>query len=358
MGLRVGVYAICKNEAAFAARWMASMREADTVCVTDTGSTDGTAELLRRAGAQVFEETVSPWRFDAARNRSLAYLPADVDICVCTDLDEVFTAGWRARLEAAWIPGTTRARYLYNWSHKADGSPAVQFVYGKIHARRGYRWFCPVHEYLTCDGAAERAVFVPGLVLEHYPDPAKPRTSYLPLLERAVRDEPQNERMRYYLGREYLYARRWDACIASLRGFLAMPTATWAPERAAAMRWMALASYRKGEKKEVRRWYLRAVGETPGMRDAYVEYAQMAYAEQDWETVFAMTEAALAIHARSEEYVNMGYAWDETPDDLCAIACWHLGLRGRALAHARRALAFSPRDERLLKNVAFMENHL
>ena len=35
---RVAVYAICKNEAQFARRWMASMSEADRVIVLDTGS--------------------------------------------------------------------------------------------------------------------------------------------------------------------------------------------------------------------------------------------------------------------------------------------------------------------------------
>ena len=46
---RVCVYAICKNEAKFARRWMASMSEADDIVVLDTGSTDGTPELLRSA---------------------------------------------------------------------------------------------------------------------------------------------------------------------------------------------------------------------------------------------------------------------------------------------------------------------
>ena len=45
--MKIYVYAIAKNEAAFARRWMASMAEADGVYVLDTGSTDGTAELLR-----------------------------------------------------------------------------------------------------------------------------------------------------------------------------------------------------------------------------------------------------------------------------------------------------------------------
>ena len=46
---RVYVYAICKNERAFAARWMQSMREADGVYVLDTGSTDG-IDGIGRAG--------------------------------------------------------------------------------------------------------------------------------------------------------------------------------------------------------------------------------------------------------------------------------------------------------------------
>ena len=47
----VCVYAICKNEAKFARRWMDSMSEADDIVVLDTGSTDGTPELLRSLGA-------------------------------------------------------------------------------------------------------------------------------------------------------------------------------------------------------------------------------------------------------------------------------------------------------------------
>ena len=98
---KVCVYAICKNEEKFADRWMDSMGEADLVVVLDTGSEDGTAERLRARGAQVTVEQILPWRFDAARNRSLELVPEDVDLCVCTDLDEVFRPGWREALEQA-----------------------------------------------------------------------------------------------------------------------------------------------------------------------------------------------------------------------------------------------------------------
>ena len=69
--LKIVVYAICKDEEQFVDRWMDSMSEADQVVVLDTGSTDGTVEKLRARGAEVTVETVVPWRFDVARNRSL-----------------------------------------------------------------------------------------------------------------------------------------------------------------------------------------------------------------------------------------------------------------------------------------------
>ncbi len=104
---KICVYAICKNEEKFVDQWMRSMGEADLVVVTDTGSTDGTVEKLRAAGAVVYEEQIRPWRFDTARNISLSHVPEDTDICVCTDLDEIFEPGWRRALEEAWRSGIT-----------------------------------------------------------------------------------------------------------------------------------------------------------------------------------------------------------------------------------------------------------
>ena len=173
---QVVVYAICKNEAKFARRWMASMGEADRVMVLDTGSEDGTAELLRELGAEVEVAAISPWRFDEARNRSLALVPEDTDICVCTDLDEVFVPGWRAELERAWAAGCNQVRYHYIWSFRPDGSDGISFWGDKIHARQGWRWVNPVHEVLRCDGQAA-PVFAQGIRLEHHPDETKSRGS-------------------------------------------------------------------------------------------------------------------------------------------------------------------------------------
>ena len=94
---KIAVYAITKNEEKFAKRWYESMSEADAIYVLDTGSDDNTVSLLKELGANVSVKEFNPWRFDVARNESLEMVPEDFDICVCTDLDEVFVPGWREK---------------------------------------------------------------------------------------------------------------------------------------------------------------------------------------------------------------------------------------------------------------------
>lgn len=131
--MKIIVYAICKNESKFVDCWMDSMTEADAVVVLDTGSSDDTVEKLRRRGAIVERAEIFPWRFDTARNRSLALVPDDADICVCTDLDEAFHPGWRA----------ASMRYIAkSYAHKGDFPSARRYFLRVIaeapHLREGY----------------------------------------------------------------------------------------------------------------------------------------------------------------------------------------------------------------------------
>jgi len=351
---KVCVYAICKNESKFAARWMESMGEADAVYVLDTGSEDGTPEALRALGAQVTEEVITPWRFDTARNRSLALVPSDADICVCTDLDEVFSPGWRAQLEAAWQPGTQRAQYKYVWSFQPDGREGIVFYSDKIHARQGARWVHPVHEVLRFEGGEPASVLVPGMQLNHHPDPEKSRAQYLPLLEMAVAEDPEDDRNMHYLGREYLFRGRWEDCIRTLRRHLALPRATWPDERCASYRYMARAYGETGDALGQERCLLMAAGEAPHLREPWLDLARLAYARQDWPGLMACCHRALRITQRPRTYITEAASFGPLPWDLLSIACWHLGLRQEALSAVEQALALSPQDARLQANRALM----
>lgn len=342
--MKIYVYAIAKNEEQFCKRWMQSMCEADGVYVLDTGSTDGTAALLKSLGAHVAQETIQPWRFDTARNRSLDLVPADGDVCVCTDLDEVFHPGWRGLLEGAWTGG--RLRYSYIWSF-VDGRPGVQFLLDKIHARRGYRWAHPVHEVLVGEGPAATEE---RIVLEHHPDPEKSRGQYLPLLELSVQEDPEDDRNLHYLGREYMFYGRWDKAIETLKAHLRLPKARWKPERCASMRFLSSCYLAKGELDEALAWALYATDECPTLREPWVQGAEAAYAKADWERVRAFAQRALAIQEAPKIYIQEARAWGPYPLDLLAIAAYRLGDIPGAIEATEKALEFGP-DQRLEQNL-------
>ena len=353
--MKITVYAISKNEEKFAARWVKSMAEADHICVLDTGSTDGTVEILADLGVIVRREEIVPWRFDVARNRSMELIPEDTDICVCTDLDEVFRPGWRAALERAWRPGTEQLRYSYIWSFDEHGRPGTEFLQEKIHAPGVFRWVHPVHEVLErTDGAVSWPVAeAPEIVLEHHPDHGKSRGGYLRLLELSVRERPNDDRNAHYLGREYMFHRRWDEAIAQLQRHLTLPTATWAAERSASMRFISRCYLAKGDQPEAMRWALRAVAEAPELRESWVQAEEAAYAGEDWPAAAFFGGKAVAVTKKSGCYINEERAWGAYPWDAMAYALYRLGDLEGAAAATERALELEPGNERLRDNMKF-----
>lgn len=352
--LKIVVYAITKNEEKFVDRWVDSMSEADAIYVLDTGSTDKTVKLLKKHGVNVAVKKFKTWRFDDARNESLKLVPEDADLCVCTDLDEVFEIGWRKKLEDNY-DNATRVRYNYNWSLDDNNKPLVNFYLDKIHIRKGYKWTHPVHEVLTPVDVDERFTTIESITLNHYPDSTKSRGSYLPLLELSVEEDPLDDRNMHYLGREYMYYSRWQECIETLLKHLDLKSATWKDERSASMRFIARSYKNLGRNKEAKMWYKEAHKEAPHLREPLVELAILYTEEGKWEKVIKTLIKAKKISSKYKSYINEVFAWDTTIDDLLSIAYFNLGLKDEALFYINRILKENPTDERVLKNKELME---
>ena len=347
---KVCVYAISKNEEKFVNRWYESMKEADEIYVLDTGSTDNTVKLLKEHNVHVKKKKINPWRFDVARNESLKMVPSDVDICVCTDLDEVFKKGWRKELEKVWQKNTNRCQYTYNWSLDKEDKPLVSFFYEKIHSRNNFKWIHPVHEILKYDKGHENVVINDKIFLNHYPDSSKSRSSYLPLLELSVKEDPTNDRNMHYLGREYMYYGKYNESIDILIKHLNLKSANWKDERCASMRFIARCYKYLKRYDESNMWLLKAINEAPYLRDPYVEMALLKYELNDFEGIYFYINKALEIKNHQKTYNNEVFSWNETPYDLLAIACYNLNKKEEALNAINHALEISPYDERLLNN--------
>ncbi len=346
--MKVCVYAICKNEEKFAKRWYDSMKEADKIFVLDTGSTDGSFDTLKELGAIVKREIITPWRFDEARNMSLDMIDKDADICVCTDLDEVFEEGWRDKVEKAWVNGTTRLGYTYNWSLDEEGNPLVSFDSDKIHARDGYRWTHPVHEVLSYDGVEKRALDE-SIVLNHYPDRAKSRGSYLPLLELSVKEDPLDDRNTHYLGREYMYYERWNEAIDTLIHHLSLDRAVWKDERCASMRFIGRCYKHLNRSLEAEMWYKKAIDEAPHLKEPYSELALFYYDQGEYTKAIPLLLNTLKIKKGYKSYITEWFSTDFSVYDFLSICYYNTGDYDKALECVNKALEIKE-DERVLNN--------
>lgn len=344
--MKIAVYTIALNEKKFVDPWYQSAKDADYLLIADTGSTDGTVERARELGINVAEIAVKPWRFDDARNASLALLPADIDFCIALDMDEVLVPGWREHLEKT-PPGTTRPRYKYVWNWNPDGTEGLVYGADKVHARRGYRWVHPVHEVLSpTDGEVQNWI---GMEVHHFADRSKSRGQYLPLLKKAVDERPMDDRNAYYYARELFFYGKNEEAQQEFKRHLALPTATWRAERAASMRYLA-----KIEKHEAETWLLRACAEAPEFREPWVELASHYYRGRQWENCLSAARRALTIKEKPLVYINDATAWGSLPHDLASIGAWHVGQKDAAVEHLRDALRIEPNSERLQANLAMM----
>jgi tetratricopeptide (TPR) repeat protein len=348
--MKIAVYTIAKNEEQFVERWAESAKDADYRFILDTGSTDNTVALATSLGIEVLSASINPWRFDDARNVSLAMLPADIDFCIALDMDEILVSGWRKHLEKV-KPETTRPRYQYTWSWNGD-KPGLQYGADKIHRRQGYRWKHPVHEVIVTDRIQEVQEWI-GLEIHHHPDNTKSRGQYFPLLELAVSEDPFDDRNQYYLAREYFLNHMYDKAASMFKKHVANTRATWGPEKAASYRYLA-----KCEPELAEQYLLSAIQEAPGRREALVELGLHYYNNQMWKQSLGPLKKAIEIKEKPLDYLCEEFAWGDMPYDLLAVAFWNLGIYKEAFEYGKIAVDINPSNERLVNNLALYSQSL
>lgn len=339
--MKIGIYALAKDEVKHVADWAASCDDADVRVVTDTGSTDGTQQQLHAVGVTVATGQVVPWRWDDAHNLSLYHLPADVDVCIRLDLDERLQPGWRAAIEKAWRDGVNNLHYRYVWSFLENGKPGVVFNCDRVHARNGFRWASPTHEGLTCWAGERKVVFADGLEIHHHRDAGKKHKSDLQLLRVAVQESPDDTRSRWYYARELDYAGQPEA-VEQFQQYLDMPGGT-ATERAYACRVL----YRRtGDEK----WADQSSRECPQEPDGWLLLSLIRHHQRRWRESLEFAERAMACTVSTHATDPQAKA---RAADLASVASWELGLRAQALTFGQQAAA-DLGDDRIKNNVAVM----
>ncbi|MFI9061422.1 glycosyltransferase [Streptomyces sp. NPDC053429] len=198
---------IVKNESKVIERCLASVRDmVDTWVISDTGSTDGTQQLIRTAlhgiPGELHEE---PFR-DFGHNRSLniAHARGRADYLLLLDADLVI------RREGP-LPPLTADSYML----RHEG-PTEYRIKRLVRGDLPWRYEGVTHEYLTADQGHSQEN-LDALVIEDYGDGGSKHDKFERderLLSAEMQRDPTNARTVFYLAQTLRDMRRTDEAIA------------------------------------------------------------------------------------------------------------------------------------------------
>jgi glycosyltransferase involved in cell wall biosynthesis len=353
---KIAVYTIALNEEKHVKRWYESAKDADLLLIADTGSTDKTRFIAKSLGIEVYEISVDPWRFDVARNAALALIPKEIDFCISMDVDEVLVENWRELLEEDIKNGFNFPGVRLVTSRDANGNPLSYFDAPRIHPRQGCYWKYPIHEIISPKIGLETIYGPSRIHMNHIPDPMKSRSSYMHLLQDAVREFPQDWRMHHYLVREYLYTRNWLELLRHAETSMEIKGG-WDIERSSTCIWASEAAWELGLKSSSLEWAARATREAGHFYEAWHWRAHINHLLGRWQETFDFSSKILTLQRQNHHLVKPEI-WTWWGYDLVALSAHNLGRNVEAIEYGEFALAARPDDARLQSNLHFYREAL
>lgn len=212
---------IAKNESDNIGACLSSLEgQVDEIIVVDTGSTDDTVAIAGRFGCRILH---SPWRDDFSTPRNLGLENATGDWILYIDADERLACP-PARPLASFLTQDDAAAALVRFHPRSDMTPYSEYRLFRRDPR--IRFVGAMHEsmlpgiFRVCAEDGSHIVERFDIEIFHYGyegDQSHKYARNLPLLQRAVADDPLRVYLRFDLGRTLFFVGQVDEAIVELR---------------------------------------------------------------------------------------------------------------------------------------------
>lgn len=220
---KTAAYTILKNELKYIEKWLYYAKDYDYRVLLDTGSTDGSWELLEKMAKSdpnliIEQKTFTPWRFDVARIYNLGMVPQDVVWALSPDLDEYYSINTLEEMEKiiTAVPDITciASDRLDIYSKTVRVGPPKLLATNKIHRRHDYSWKARVYEHITWihKDRYEKELYSEDIFLIHDQDFRKPERNplYIKLMEEGWQEDPTDTWNNWFLLYHYYNSKQFD----------------------------------------------------------------------------------------------------------------------------------------------------
>jgi len=202
---------IVKNESRIIERCLQSVYHLiDSWCIVDTGSTDGTQDIIKNFLKDKPGELIErPWvNFGHNRNEALQLATKWGDWILLTDADMV--------LKDEGFDKSVLDEAIDGYDIIQDNHGTRYYNFRILNAKRDWRCIGVTHEYYSpADGLKNRAR-IDSLWFNDVSDGGSKSDKFerdIKLLEQGLLDEPENHRYMFYLAQSYRDIREWDKAI-------------------------------------------------------------------------------------------------------------------------------------------------
>lgn len=265
----IGAVMIVKNEEACLEKCLQSLVELDEIVILDTGSTDNTGDIARRFNAN-YIDGVYQWNdsFSEARGEAAKYATADWTLII--DADEWLVEGSAAVIKSTIQETTVRVFDIVAESSRTHGLHQQPRLY--VRAPDIF-WKGHIHNYLSIRGEKllDGVKIMYGYSPAHDVDPDRA----LRILTRELEKNPDLQREKFYLAREYMYRKKYDEALQWYTLFL--KKANWDAEITESYYNMALCYKELGQWREARKTCLKAIGINPDFKRVLILMGNLSY---------------------------------------------------------------------------------
>ncbi|WP_426448061.1 glycosyltransferase [Paenibacillus sp. S-38] len=356
--ITISLCMIVRNEQATLARCMDSVRDAvDEAVIVDTGSADATREI---AGAYTDKVISFPWIGDFAAARNASFRHATCDYILWLDADDVLApedAEKLRELKSRLDPSVDSVTMPYLLSFDERGRAVYSLRRNRLVKRsRQFQWIGCVHEYLEVSGN----ILHSDIAVRHQPVERPGRSGRnLAIYERKLASgEAFTPRDRYYYANELRDHGRWKQAAEQYEQFLSEGLG-WAEDCIQACGKLADCYHELGQRERFAESALRSFRYGMPRAEHCCRLGYHFLQSGELEAAVFWYETAARLNRPGSRWAILNEAcWSWLPHLQLCVCYDRLGDYARAYEHNRQALAYLPKDPRMLANQAYLEGRL